>query len=94
MPILDAMRWWRVQERMLGVSPVGYGIRGSWLARLASVLALVGGITGVAALVPQAAGASTPICETGNGVIGNCPSSVPGISYSPSEIAFGYEPVA
>lgn len=64
--------------------------RGSgWFARLVAGATLVVTGVGVAALVPQTAGASTPICQTPNGIT-TCPTSAPDISYSPSTIAFGY----
>jgi hypothetical protein len=64
------------------------------LARLVGAAALVAAGIGVAAAVPQAAGASTlpppPLCGNAANVAGPCPTSQPGISYTPSVINFGY----
>ena len=71
-----------------------WGIGCRSFVRVSATFALVATGVGVAVTVPQAAGASTlpppPWCDNAAGANVPCPTSAPGISYTPSVINLGY----
>lgn len=65
---------------------------GRW-GRLLSILTILLASAGALLTTTQTASATTPgqvTCENSSGVITTCPTTAPGISYTPSVINFGY----